>query len=195
MSICNNEDYIKVGFPDQNIHLIKHLEVEVHPKRGFEDIRPVSVAATIQYFASRGCELKTFGLFLEDLKSYDPRYKELGEQFLFNAIGVSDQVYAALVELQVLQSLSISLVYCQRQSPIEHEHEGTVGELHFPDMIKRLASKKNFKIMQEKVFDTDFVGYRRQDEDDDPDCHVIAYYISWCLRPQRSEVQTNDATI
>ena len=36
MSIFNNEGYINVGFPDQNIHLIKHLEIKVNIENGVE---------------------------------------------------------------------------------------------------------------------------------------------------------------
>ena len=207
VSIFNNEDYIKAGFPDQNLHLIRHLEIEVEPKTDFETILPISVAATIQYFTRRSCELQTFRLLLRDFDHYDLLSDEFGDHGLLALISDTGEVYAALFELQVSQSLTIFLTYCQRKTIVEHErYEGTVGKDRFPGMIERLACAKNFKIEEEQDFDTEFLGEGQENKDDDsddssefydedePDSYVTTYWFSWCLRPQHSEVQTDTAT-
>ena len=207
VSIFNNEDYIKVGFPDQNVHLIRHLRIEVEPKSDFEPILPISVAATIQYFARRGCELQTFDLLLEDYKHRDPLSEEFDDHNLLDLIGGTGEVCNALVELQVSQRLIIFIAYCQRKTPDEHDAEGTIGEDRFPDMIDWLAYTKNLRIAKRKKIHTVFRGDTEKDEDldsensvelydeDDPDSYVTTYYFTWCLRPQRSKVQTDTATI
>ena len=195
MSAFDVEYHIEVPFSDQNIHLIKHLEIKVDSR---QDIDPGSVAATIQYFTSRDCEFQTFRLLLENFT--------IGTRDdLVYLIGIcgNGQLYGALVELQISRSLSIDLAYCQYKTRVKHGHEGTVGETHFPGMIEKLASTKNFKIMQEKSFSTEFLGDMEKAEmrdffrvvygEFDPDSYFTKYHFSWCLRPQHSEVQTDTA--
>ena len=208
VSIFNSEDYIKVGFPDQNVHLIRHLEIEVDPKPNFEPISPISVAATIQYFARRGCELQTFSLYLEDFELHDPLSEECDDHVLLDSIGGAGEVCAALVELQVSQSLNIFLAYRQRRTVVEHDREGTIGEHHFPSMIERLARTKNFEIKQGYRSDAEFLGEKEEVEDenslepddseefydeDEPDSYVTTYHFSWRLRPPTTDAQDGAA--
>lgn len=197
MSILNDEDYLKVGFPDQNLQQIKHLKLQVQPKVDVEPILPVSVAATIQYFVNRGCDLQTFRMLLDEQK-----------HSLLRAVAFSNEVCAALAGLKVSKTLTISISYSEQRTPIEHETRGTIGD-SFGKRIRSLASQKNFTFMEEVAFDTEFLGANedreaREDDsfedsdeffdEDDPDCYRTTYRFSWCLRPQNSKAQTDSAS-
>lgn len=207
MSIFNDEDYLKVGFPDQNLQQIKHLELQVQPKVDVEHILPVSIAATIQYFVNRGCDLQTFELLLYE-QSDDLGGDNDDKHFLLRAAAFSSEIRAALVGLKVSKTLTISVSYSQQRTIVEHETEGTIGDF-FCKWIRSLASQNNFTFTEEMVFDTEFLGgdedhEAREDDssedsgeffdEDDPDSYRTSYDISWCLRPQQSTAQTDSGS-
>lgn len=211
MSIFNDEDYLKVGFPDQRLEQIKHLELKAQPGRRVEPMVPVNVAATIQYFVNRGCDLLTFKLALNQLEDYEPGDDD-DKQQLLQAVALSSDVLAALVRLKVSKTLTISISYSQKRTIVEHETEGTVSDLFQDHLIKCLGSQKNFTVTNEKFFDTDFLGKDEDHEDgedgeddgsedsdewydeDDADSYITFYCFSWCLRPQHCKAHTDNAS-
>ena len=207
MSIFNDEDYLKVGFPDQNLQQIKHLALLVQPKVGAEPILPVSVAGTIQYFVNRGCDLQIFELLLDE-RFDDSDVDDDEKNSLLRAVAFSSEVCAALVGLKVSNTLTISISYIQQRYIVEHETEGTIDDF-FRKWTRSLASQKNFTFTDEMVFDTKFFGgdanqEAREDvgsedsaaffDEEDPDSYRTFYGISWCLRPQYSKAQTDSAS-
>ena len=201
MSLFNDEDYFKSGFPDQNLQRIKHLELR--DKYSIEPMDHTSLAATIQYFVDRDCELQTFHLALDEVESddlVDVEDEEEKHRFL-SAVAFSSDVLAALVRLKVLKSLTISLWYSQQRTFVGHEIEGTIRNVFNDHLIKSLASQKNFTVTITEHFDTESLGNENDPkgwdypyDPDDPDCYVTFYSPSWCLRPQHPNAQTENAS-
>ena len=70
VSIFNPCDSSKIGFPDQYIQRIKHLELKAQPKLRADGQIRVVVGATIQHFVDHGCEVQEFEISLESDGGY-----------------------------------------------------------------------------------------------------------------------------
>ena len=217
--IFNPRDYPKVGFPDQNIQDIKHLELQAQPaKLGANGQVPVTVGATVQYFVDRGCDLQTFKVSLKELESDDHDADDddgafsvkPSEDIALWLVAHSNELLTALLGLNVSKTLTISLSYSQK-TIVDDKAEGKTSGLFRDHLIKRLASQKNFTVTENKDFDKEFLGDKNVSEDrkdceddefedsdyfdeDDADSYLTWYGFSWCLRPQHSKSQTDSAS-
>ena len=108
VSIYNDLDYIKKGFPDQNLHLIRHLIVKVRREDDHEAITPDSLVFMIDYFRTRGCKLKTFTLAF-----FGPRYDDSEEEELYppmiRSIAQSAKLVECVLALDVREKLTVSV--------------------------------------------------------------------------------------
>lgn len=194
-SVYNDKVYPKLGFPDQHLDRIKHLEIELDLENSIEWIAPNSVGAMIQYFVIRGCDLQTFALSLDEmLECYgddEDRHR------LFWDIAACQEVMAALVELKVSKTLTISIRYRQKDDVFARKSLG--DELQ--DFVNRLASGKAMTATKQELseaiqYTAEDVGeYDFEEEDDDEEDRTLtSYEIMWCLRPQHSKQQSAKMT-
>lgn len=175
--IFTPHDYLEVGFPDQNIQQIKHLELQVQPKLGAEGQVSINFGATVQYFVDRGCDLQTFRLWLNELGStngdddrviYSAYGENTSEHIALWLVAHSDELLTALVGLKVSKTLTISLSYSQKMVFYD-ETQQEVSGIFRDHLIKSLAFQKNFTVTEHMGFDIEFLGDKEFSEDREDD--------------------------
>lgn len=194
-SIYDDKVYPKLGFPDQQLDRIKHLEIEVDLESRFEWITPNSVGAMIQYFVIRGCDLQTFALSLDEMLG--PYGDDEDRHHLFWEIAAGQEVMAALVKLKVSKTLTISIRYLQKDDVFDQKSLG--DELQ--DFVNRLASGKAMTATKQEFSEAieytpaALGGYDLEEVDDSEEYRTLtSYEISWCLRPKHSKQQSAKMT-
>lgn len=174
--------------PRQETETYTDLKLEIEAITWCRVSTAESVARAIQYFIERGCELGTFELILNQLWDRLGGYYE-DRHHLLREIAASQEVMAALVELEVSKTLTVSVWFRQEDEASEHElRKSSVDKLQ--DFVDRLASEKGMTATGIVIEDTKGDGAEDDSEghyNGDDDWGFIPYKLSWCLRSQCSE--------
>lgn len=199
-TICHDKVDPKIGFPDVNLKYMKHLELEVEEKYCYEWMPAESVAHTIQYFIKCGCELRTFGLSLNMRRRLDEDKKN--RRNLLKMMASCQEVLAALVDLKVSKTLTVSIWYYQEDDVSDYERRKSLSN-EFQDFVNRLASEKEMIVTKQESSDTfqdtseDHSKGEEEEEKnegeevDDVNLEMFpSHVLSWCLRPQQYEQQS-----
>ena len=178
------------AFPDVNVKRIKHLKLDVEADCRNVQITTASIAATIRHFTERGCDLRTFELSLN--KTWD-LFKD--ERCLLTEVTASQRVMAALVELKVSRSLTISGWYHYQGDDLDSVRRKSLSD-GFRKFVNRLASEKAMAATKQKsrvvseYTAEDGTEVDSEGGDDDEDRFLSSYKLSWCLHPKQSEEQS-----
>ncbi|KAF6233359.1 hypothetical protein HO173_008291 [Letharia columbiana] len=184
-------EYGMIGFLDKRLKHIQHLKLEIEDITWCGVSTAESVARAIQYFVERGCELGTFELILNQLWDRPGGYYE-DRHHLLREIAASQEVMAALVELEVSKTLTVSIWFLHEAEASEHELQKSSAD-KIEDFVDRLASEKGMTATRIVIEDTKGDGAEDDSEGEynrDDDWAFIPYKLSWCLRSQRSEQQS-----
>lgn len=194
-SILNDDDDSKTKIPDVKMQYMKHLQLRVQEPQWLFEIAAESVAAAIQYFVRRNCDLRTFELVLMELRGLS--MADHHQHNLLTEVPASLEVMAALVELKVSETLTVSIRYSQCGEAFDPKLHKALDD-EFQDFVNRLASEKGMSATNQKskfmLQDTAKGGDENDAEEGEDDDGKLTIYdpfsmydLCWCLRPQCSK--------